>query len=966
VSERRLEERTREIGHELYTSMSGEVPSFFDRKRWAGRLMDWGMRDDNFRVRLFRFIDVLPSLKRDNLVVRLLKEYFAEEENIPPIIRGGIRRISEGRAMPLIVGRVVRAAVGSLAKQFIAGSDPEDASRPLEALCKEGADLSVDLLGEVVVSDKEAAVCAQRYLDLLDSFRDDFSGRGRSLDISLKVSSFYSQFDPVDWEGSIAHAMQGLRPVFSKAGGMGVSVTFDMEHHYFKDLIIAVFKNIHDEFRKAPRAGIAIQAYLQDSADDLRDVIRWAERMKRRITVRLVKGAYWDYEIAVSRQRGWPAPVFLDKEDTDLNYEGLAKLLLKNAQSVRPAIATHNVRSISYVIAVAEALHVSREAFEFQMLYGMAEPLRTALLKMGYQVRVYTPVGEFLPGMAYLIRRLLENTSNASFLRKSFAEKTPFDELIRPPQPVRVAPVDQDDTFANEPVLDFSVSSNREAMRQALQTTKREFGKRYGLVIGDREISREREIVSLNPSRPEEIMGRVASGEKTDAEEAVAAAGKAWEGWRKVPVKERAEYLFRAAEIMRRQRFELAAWEVYEVGKTWEDADGDVSEAIDYLEYYAREMMRIGHSLKARNYPGEENEYSTIPRGTGVVISPWNFPLAIPAGMVSAGIVTGNCVILKPSGRSPVTGRLLVDVLRSAGLPGGVLQYLPGPGEEIGEHLVAHPDVAFIAFTGSRDVGVRIMEIASRAVHGQKRMKKVIAELGGKNAVIVDETADLDEAVRGVLESALGYQGQKCSACSRVIVMDDIFEEFSCRFKDAVESVKIGLAEDPSAFAGPVIDGVAAERISRFMDMGRKEGRTVFLREGEGNGNFVGVAVFTDLKKDSALLREEIFGPVLAFLRAKDIDDALELANDSAYALTGGLFSRSPENIRKVTEEFLVGNLYINRRITGALVGRQPFGGFGMSGNGAKSGGPGYLLQFMNARCISENTLRKGFAPDVR
>ena len=433
-----------------------------------------------------------------------------------------------------------------------------------------------------------------------------------------------------------------------------------------------------------------------------------------------------------------------------------------------------------------------------------------------------------------------------------------------------------------------------------------------------------------------------------------------------MPVKERAEYLFRAAEIMRRQRFELAAWEVYEVGKTWKDADGDVSEAIDYLEYYGQEMIRIGQPRKTDNYPGEKNEYRYEPRGTGAVITPWNFPLAIPAGMVSAALVTGNCVILKPSGRSPVTGRMLVDVFRSAGLPGGVLQYLPGPGEIIGEHLAAHPDVAFIAFTGSREVGVRIMEIANRATPGQKHMKRVIAEMGGKNAVIVDETADLDEAVRGVLESALGYQGQKCSACSRVIVMDDIFEEFSGRFKDAIESVKIGPSEDPAVFAGPVIDSVAVERIRKFMDMGRKEGRTVFLREGEGNGYFVGVAVFADLRKDSTVLREEIFGPVIAFLRAKDIDDALELANDSVYALTGGLFSRSPENIRKVKEEFLVGNLYVNRKITGALVGRQPFGGFGMSGNGPQSGGPVYLLQFMNPRCISENTLRKGFPPEAR
>jgi RHH-type proline utilization regulon transcriptional repressor/proline dehydrogenase/delta 1-pyrroline-5-carboxylate dehydrogenase len=976
ISERRLEERTKEIGRELYASMSGEIPSFFDRKRWSGRLMEWVMRDDNFRVRLFRFIDVLPALRRDDHVVRLLKEYFSAEEDIPPIIRRGIRRISEGRVMPFVAGRVVRAAVGSLARQFIAGSNPEDSLRSLEALGREGADLSVDLLGEVVTSDKEAEVCTRRYLELLGACReggkiprllgDAFSGSG-FLDVSLKVSSFYSQLDPLNWEGSIGHAKEGLRPILSMARDTGASVTFDMEHHYFKDLIIAVFKDIFDEFHDGPHAGIAIQAYLEDSLNDLTDLIEWAEkRERRRITVRLVKGAYWDYELAVNRQKGWPVPVFLDKEDTDCNYEDLAKLLLQNTRSVRPAFATHNMRSISFAIAVAESLNVSRQAFEFQMLYGMAEPLRRGLLKMGYPVRVYTPVGEFLPGMAYLIRRLLENTSNASFLRKSFVEKTPFEELIKAPQPVHLETVVRNDMFANEPALDFSVASNREGMREALQKTKMEFGKRYGLVIGNREIHKEGEIVSLNPSMPEEIVGKVSSGEKCDADEAVSEARKTWVDWRKVPVKERADYLFRAAQKMRSRRFELAAWEVNEVGKTWKDADGDVTEAIDYLEYYGREMIRIGQSRNMGDYPGEENEYCYVPRGTGVVISPWNFPLAIPAGMVSAAVVTGNCAILKPSGRSPVTGRMLVDIFRSAGLPGGVLQYLPGPGEEVGEHLAAHPDIDFIAFTGSSDVGLKILEIANRPVPGQKKIKRVVAEMGGKNAVIVDETADLDEAVKGVLESAFGYQGQKCSACSRVIVMEDIFEDFSGRFKDAVESVKIGPAADPAVFAGPVIDGVAAERIKRYQEMGSREGNTVFLRPGGRNGYFVGPAAFRDLNQDSPVLREEIFGPVLAILRAKDIDEALEIANESVYALTGGLYSRSPENIRKAKEEFLVGNLYVNRKITGALVGRQPFGGFGMSGTGSKAGGPDYLLQFMNPRCVSENTLRKGFAPETR
>jgi RHH-type proline utilization regulon transcriptional repressor/proline dehydrogenase/delta 1-pyrroline-5-carboxylate dehydrogenase len=968
-----LEEKTRKTGHEIFAEVRNEVPSFFDKKRWTGRVMDWVMTDESFKVRLFRFIDVLPALKRDDLVVRLLGEYFAQESNLPPIIRQGIKRVSEKRVSPFIVSRVVRAGVGSLAKQFIAGRNPQDAVKSLETLGGEGADFSIDLLGEVVVSDREARLYAERYLHLLDYldkldqkqalFGDGVSGHGRSFDISLKISSLYSQLDPVDWEGSIEHAIAGLRPLFSKAGEVGASVTFDMEHYYLKGLVIAIFTGILDECKDIANAGIAVQAYLSDAKADLIELIEWAKRNNRRITLRLVKGAYWDYEIAMNLQKGWPVPVFLNKEETDRNYEDLTKLVLENTQFIRPAIATHNLRSISHAIAAAELLNLPRDAFEFQMLYGMAEPLRRALLKMNYRVRVYTPVGEFLPGMAYLIRRLLENTSNESFLRKSFVEKIPFEELIKSPQPHYQTSAERADMFKNEPPLDFSAVSNRERMRDTLKKMKTGFGKRYALVIGNRDIQKEREIVSLDPSRPQEVVGIVSSADRGDADEAVSEARNAWETWRQVPARERADYLFKAAEVMRKERFGLAALEIYEVGKTWKDADGDITEAIDYLEYYGREMIRNGRSLELGDCPGEENQYLYEPKGIGVVISPWNFPLAIPAGMVSAALVTGNCVIFKPSGLSPVTGRMLVEVFKTAGLPGGVLQFLPGPGEDVGERLVGHPGIDFIAFTGSKDVGLRIIELAGRTAWGQRNIKRVITEMGGKNAVIVDETADLDEAVKGVLESALGYQGQKCSACSRVIVIGDVFQEFSGRFKEAVESVKIGPPEDPSVFMGPAIDKTASDRIKRYIEMGGKEGRTILLRKAEGDGFFVGPAAFTDLSHDSPILRDEIFGPVLVFLRAKDIDEAIEIANDSIYALTGGLFSRSPENIRKVKKEVRVGNLYINRRITGALVGRQPFGGFGMSGVGSKAGGPDYLLQFMNPRSISENTLRKGFVP---
>ncbi|MGD1075095.1 MAG: aldehyde dehydrogenase family protein, partial [Thermodesulfovibrionales bacterium] len=422
-------------------------------------------------------------------------------------------------------------------------------------------------------------------------------------------------------------------------------------------------------------------------------------------------------------------------------------------------------------------------------------------------------------------------------------------------------------------------------------------------------------------------------------------------------------YLFKAAVEMRKRRFELAALEVYEVGKTWKDADGDITEALDYLEYYAREIMRLGTTRYLGDYPGEENFYQYEPRGVGVVISPWNFPLAIPAGMVSAAVVAGNCVILKPSGLSPVMGWMLAEIFRAVGLPRGVVQLIPGNGPEVGEYLVSHPAVDFIGFTGSKDVGLAIMKRASEVHPGQRNVKRVVAEMGGKNAIIIDETADLDDAVKGVLESAFRYQGQKCSACSKVIVIQGVFDEFSRRLTEATESIPIGPPEEPGNFMGPVVDEGALRKIEKYIEIGKRDGKAILIRQAKGEGYFIGPAIFTDISPDSPLIRDEIFGPVLALLRARDIDEAIKMAHSTPYALTGGLFSRSPGNIRRVKDDFNVGNVYINRRITGALVGRQPFGGFGMSGVGSKAGGPDYLLQFMNPRSISENTLRKGFAP---
>jgi RHH-type transcriptional regulator, proline utilization regulon repressor / proline dehydrogenase / delta 1-pyrroline-5-carboxylate dehydrogenase len=601
---------------------------------------------------------------------------------------------------------------------------------------------------------------------------------------------------------------------------------------------------------------------------------------------------------------------------------------------------------------------------------------------MGQRVRIYTPYGQLLPGMAYLVRRLLENTANDSFLRASFTENVPEDQLLMNPLVKEKhanghhlangeAPKEIDPrsvaAFRNEPIADFSRAEARDAMQRALAEVKRQFGKQYPPVIANRAADVEACLDSVDPSHLQDVVGRFGNSSAAQAQQAITAASTAFAPWRDTEPAERAAYLFQAAAIMRRRRFELNAWEVYESGKPWREADADVAEAIDFCEYYARQMIELGRPRPV-HLPGEENDNLYEPRGVAVVIAPWNFPLAILCGMTSAALVAGNPVVMKPAEQSSVIGAKLMEVFLEAGLPAGVLNFLPGVGEEVGPTLISHPDVALIAFTGSRNVGLLINREACNQAPGQDHIKRVIAELGGKNAIIVDDDADLDEAVHGVAHSAFGYAGQKCSACSRVIVVGQLHDQFLERLVEVTRSLKVAPAEDPGCTVGPVIDGEARSRILDYIAKGKTESRLAYAGELgplEQRGFFVAPHIFADVQRSAVIAQEEIFGPVLAVLRAANLDEALAIANGTPYALTGGLCSRSPENIKRVRREFRVGNLYINRKITGALVHRQPFGGFKMSGIGSKAGGPDYLLQFLVPRTITENTLRRGFAPPI-
>lgn len=528
------------------------------------------------------------------------------------------------------------------------------------------------------------------------------------------------------------------------------------------------------------------------------------------------------------------------------------------------------------------------------------------------------------------------------------------------PRPVVKAPA-----FDNEPHTDFSRKANREAFQRALAEVRRQWGRECPLVIDGKLTTSRKQLASINPSHKRETVGRAASATPDQSRQAIEAARRAARGWSRTPPEERAQYLELVAAEMRSRRFELAAWMVYESGKPWVEADADVAEAIDFCRFYAQQMRDLAIPVQC-DFPGEENTFVYRPRGVAVVIAPWNFPLAILTGMTAAALVAGNTVVMKPAEQSPVIASLLMEMFREAGLPDGVLNYLPGVGEEVGPVLVGSPDVDLIAFTGSRAVGLAIHKLAAETHPAQSSVKRVIAEMGGKNAIVVDADADLDEAVQAVVQSAFGYAGQKCSACSRAIVHAACYDSFVERLRHATESLRLGPAEEPGIDLGPVIDAEALERIQDYIAIGRDECRTIVARDaGElaDEGFYVGPHVFADVEPDSRLAQQEIFGPVLAVLRARDLDQAIAIANGTPYALTGGLFSRSPRNIARAKQELQVGNLYINRGITGALVNRHPFGGYRLSGIGSKAGGRDYLLQFLIPVTLSENTLRRGFAP---
>ena len=509
--------------------------------------------------------------------------------------------------------------------------------------------------------------------------------------------------------------------------------------------------------------------------------------------------------------------------------------------------------------------------------------------------------------------------------------------------------------FTNEALTDFSRSEQREAMQSALRIVKQEFAREWPLVIGGQTATSGAWFESLNPCQKTQSVGKVARASQAQAQQALDAAWTAFDDWSRWQPAERARVLLKTAALMRAKKHVFSATMVYEAGKTWPEADADTAEAIDFLEYYAREALRLAHPHLLPRLAGEDNELMYMPMGVGVVIPPWNFPLAITTGMTAAALVTGNTAILKPASLTPIVAARMVEVFEEAGLPPGVLNFLPGSGGEIGDFLVSHPRTRFISFTGSREVGTHIYALASAVQQGQRWLKRVIAEMGGKDAIIVDESADLEAAASGITVSAYGYQGQKCSAASRAIVLEPVYQQVLGLVASKAEALRLGPAEDPGSQVAAVIDQSQFEKVLSYVSVGKQEGRLVVGGEPNGQeGWYIQPTIIADVPESGRLAQEEIFGPLLSFVRARDYSHALAVANGTEYGLTGGVYSRDRRHLEQARAEFQVGNLYFNRKITGAMVGAQPFGGFDMSGTDSKAGGPDYLQLFMQAKVVVE------------
>jgi len=962
-----IEARTRAIGRDLLDHIEGHRP------RAAGRLQDWlltdALKDDAFRTRMLRFVDVFAAVEASGdaeELHRLLGEYFRGDlDGVPRALRWMLRLGRDQKVPSLAVQQAVRRSVTFFASRFIVSPDERATLRLASDLVERGRYPSFDLLGEAVLSEAEAEAYVDRYLRLISDLaghplaHEVTPGGLPALQLSLKLSSLTHRFTPLDVLGSIERVEPRLTRIALAAREAGVGVCVDAEQYEVRDVVWGAFRRVfapdgtpdgtqgaeRTEAARGPLAtwdgaGIVVQGYLRDADTHLDEVVEAARARGVPFQVRLVKGAYWDYETIHAAANRWAPPVFQEKAGTDRMYESLLVRLVDAAGLVHPAVASHNPRAHALAEALAESRGLAPGAVEHQTLHRTLDALSDALAERGWSAREYVPVGDLIPGMAYLVRRILENSSQSGFLTSARTGEDLEAALAPPaqtPDPVEVPP---DGTpFERAPAARWFDSTFRADFQAALAAAQAEPPVRHPL---PEEIPGDTWVTVMAPSHPDgPPLGEVQHASPQGMRIAVDRAQAAQRAWGALAVGERAAALRRAADLLHADGHRIAAAVVREGGRDRAGAWAEVEEAVDFLRLYAQ----AAESLWA------EHHEVIAPHGVVAVIPPWNFSLAIPTGMAAAALVCGNSVVLKPAEHTPLIALRLADVLHQAGVPRDVMQCVPGKGSSAGSVLVEDARVGMVSFTGSRGVGTWMHEAVAQTPSPDGRPRALVAEMGGKNPALVFGDADIDEAVDGVLRSAFEHANQKCSAVSRVLVQRSVYPHFRDRLVEAARSWRVGPAEDSRTAINPVIAPEAAHRLAEAADRAREEGRVLLDAFGPVPGTLLHGPLIVEIESAAALTAqtatEELFGPILALIPFDDAADAYRVANGTGYGLTAGLFSRSPSRIEEAARCIEAGHLYVNRTTTAARPGIEPFGGMHFSGTGPKVGHRDYLWAFV-------------------
>jgi RHH-type proline utilization regulon transcriptional repressor/proline dehydrogenase/delta 1-pyrroline-5-carboxylate dehydrogenase len=990
---RDVEQRTQELGREMLERMRAHRPFALSPLWWEERLLNLLMQHELLKQRLFQFIAVLPTLHDPADAARHLREYFVDPERAGPVshasaeadrdaalaeLEGGPPRLREWLARRLDFERLdsvparvsawfARQGARTMARRFIAGANITQAERTIRRLRERRLTFTVDVLGEAALSDREALEYQRIYLDLLTELprraqqwpavpQVDQAG-GRALprvNVSVKLTALCPQLDASAPQPSIDVAKERLRPLLRQAAAAGAHLHVDMEHYAIKDLTLDICRELfcEPEFRDCPHLGLVLQAYLKDAERDALEVVDWVRRRGTPIWVRLVKGAYWDTETALHQDRGWPCPVWSQKWQSDACFERCCGILLRNHPHVYTAFGSHNVRSLAHAMALRERFQVPAHAFELQTLFGMGAALQKAAVEMGQRCRVYTPYGDMLPGMAYLIRRLLENTANESFLRQSVDEHAPIAALLADPAraaPALIAqealpedfehtsPADELDDlvihpFRNVPSVDFAREENRRRMQASLASIRAVHDRRCASRVAGESVQGDAWRALSNPSRPAELLARVACAGPATVDRAIRAAEAALPDWQRVTLDERAARLVRAARLLEQRRFQLAATVCAACGRTWRSADADVSKAIDLCRLRARQALR--RTELARPAPAGHDS-----GGVTGIISAFSEPISGPVGMIAAALLSGSTVVLKPALAGSLTAEILMDIFAHVDLPRGALNLVLGPGSESGAALAAHPGVRGVAFQGSAVVRRTIERIRAPHAPASTPAGGDGHEFTASNAILVDSDADLDQAVRGVMLSAFACAGQSCMAASRCIVHGAVHDRFVRRLVEASRSLPIGAAEEPQAVVTPLIDAAAGAAVRAHVEEARGHARcalevdTSRLRA-ESGAQYVGPVILTDAGH-ARLACAELFGPVLWVLRAREIDEALEWFNACGSMRVGAIYSRSPRHVERARVECLCRKLRVNAGTLEERIDPRDFAGPAAAGFGA-------------------------------